>query len=215
MGVSRLWRGRFVNVIFDLWPEAVLNAGLVKENFVYRVLRKIDTLNCRCSDVISVLGQGMKDQVVARGIAAESVDVIPFWIDTQKIQPMSRDNDWRRQQGIASDTFVALFAGTIGHVSGAQILIETAKHLEHRKDILILVVGEGVIKKQMQKMAQERGAENIHFLPFQPDDRLKELQATADVGRVNLAPRFGHDKCSKQSPGLHGCRQSGYCICLG
>ncbi len=189
--LARLWRGRFVNVIFDLWPEAIRNAGLIRESLFYRIIRKIDTLNCRCSDAISVLGQGMKDEVVARGISLEAVKVIPFWIDTQKIQPVSRDNAWRKAQGIASDIFVALFAGTIGHASGAQILVETAQRLRHRKDILILVVGEGVAKNELEKLAQDRGVTNIRFLPFQPVKRLEEVQGTADVGLVTLLPDSG------------------------
>ncbi len=189
--LARLWRARFVNVIFDLWPEAILNAGLIKNNLLYRIIRKIDTLNCRCSDAISVLGQGMKDEVVARGIAPGNVDVIPFWIDTQKIKPISRDNPWRREQSIPPETFVALFAGTIGYTSGAQILVETAKLLEHRKNILILVVGEGVVKKELETMARDAGTANLRFLPFQPDSRLKEVQGTADVGLVTLLPDSG------------------------
>ncbi len=189
--LARLWRARFVNVIFDLWPEAILNAGLIKENIFYRIIRKIDTFNCKCSDAISVLGQGMKNEVVARGIAPENIDIIPFWIDTQKIKPISRDNPWRREQGISSDTFVALFAGTIGYASGAQILAKTARLLEYRKDILFLVVGEGVVKNELETMAKDAGIKNIRFLPFQPDDRLEELQGTADVGLLTLLPDSG------------------------
>ena len=189
--LARLWRARFVNVIFDLWPEAIYNAGLISKNFLYRVVREIDTLNCRCSDAISVLSQGMKDEVVARNIAPEIVDIIPFWIDTQKIQPVSRDNAWRKEQGIASDTFVALFAGTIGHVSGAQILAKTAQCLKHRKDILILVVGEGVVKNELETLSRNMGVTNLRLLPFQPAERLQEVQGTADVGLVTLLPESG------------------------
>jgi colanic acid biosynthesis glycosyl transferase WcaI len=189
--LARLWRARFVNVIFDLWPEVVLNAGLVKNNLPYRVIRKIDTLNCRCSDAISVLGQGMKDEVVARGVSPEAVKVIPFWIDTQKIKPISRNNAWRQEHDISSDTFVALFAGTIGYASGAQILAETARQMEHRKDILILVVGEGVVKKELEALVKNAGITNLRFLPFQPAERLKEVQGTANVGLVTLLPNSG------------------------
>jgi len=189
--LARLWRARFVNIIFDLCPEIIRNAGLIGENSLYRIIRAIDTLNCRCSDAISVLGEGMKDQVIARGISPENIKVIPFWIDTQKIQPVSRNNAWRKEQGIASDIFVALFAGTIGYISGTQILVETAQQLIHRKNILILVVGEGVAKNELEKLAQDMSLTNIRFLPFQPAERLEEVQGTADVGLITLLPDSG------------------------
>lgn len=189
--MARLWRARFVNVIFDLWPETIRNAGLISEGTLYKIVRRIDAANCRWSDAISVLGQGMKDQVMARGLAEEDVDVIPFWIDTERIRPTSRDNAWRREYDIPLDKFIVLFAGTIGYVSGAQILAETAEKLANRKDILLLVVGEGVVKAELEQLARDRGVTNMRFLPFQPAERLEEVQGTADVGLVTLLPDSG------------------------
>jgi colanic acid biosynthesis glycosyl transferase WcaI len=189
--MARLWRARFINVIFDLWPEAIRNSGLIGDTLVYRLLRHIDTLNCKWSDAVTTLGDGLKEQIIARGVRPSSVHVIPFWIDVHKVRPLPRMNAWRLEQGIPSDVFVALFAGTIGYVSGAHILAQTAQALTKRQDILILVVGEGVVKDELQKAAQDLGLTNIRFLPFQPAERLAEMQSAADVGLVTLRPESG------------------------
>lgn len=190
--MARLWRGKFVNVIFDLWPEAIHNAGLVNQkNPLYRLARWVDTLNCLWSDEITTLGEGMRDQIADRGIDPQQVQIIPFWIDTDLIRPMDRDNAWRREQGIPTDKFVALFAGTIGYASGAQMLVHTAEAMADRHDILLLVVGEGVVKDELQRLAAERGCRNLKFLPFQPAERLAEMQSAADVGLVTLLPQSG------------------------
>lgn len=190
--LARLWRGRFVNVIFDLWPEAIHNAGLVRRRHpLYRLARWLDTRNCLWSDEITTLGRGMRDQITERGIDPQRVHVIPFWIDTDRIRPMPRDNAWRRQQGIPPETFVALFAGTIGYASGAQMLVRTAEALVDRHDILLLIVGEGVAKDELQRLAAGRGVRNLKFLPFQPAERLAEMQSAADVGLVTLLPQSG------------------------
>ena len=190
--LARLWRGRFVNVIFDLWPEAIHNAGLVRRRHpLYRLARWLDTRNCLWSDKITTLGRGMRDQITERGIDPQHVQVIPFWIDTDMIRPMPRDNAWRREQGIPPETFVALFAGTIGYASGAQMLVRTAETLADRHDILLLIVGEGVAKDELQRLAAGRGVRNLKFLPFQPAERLAEMQSAADVGLVTLLPKSG------------------------
>lgn len=190
--LARLWRARFVNVIFDLWPEAIRNAGLVGGGGLgYRLVRRIDTWNCRLSDAITTLGEGMRRQILARGIDPQRVRVVPFWVDVEKIRPLPRDNAWRREQGIAPGTFVALFAGTIGYVSGAQILADVAERLADRPDVLLLVVGEGVVKDELEALARDRGLRNLRFLPFQPAERLAEMQSTADVGLVTLRPETG------------------------
>jgi len=112
-------------------------------------------------------------------------------VDTEKSKPLPRDNAWRREQGIAAETFVAMFAGTIGYASGAQVLADTAAALADRQDILLLVVGEGVVKAELERLAAERGLRNMRFLPFQPADRLAEMQSAADVGLVTLLPQSG------------------------
>jgi colanic acid biosynthesis glycosyl transferase WcaI len=189
--LARLWRGRFVNVVFDLWPEAILNAGLTGDNAVYRMLRRADTRLGHLSDVITTLGEGMRDQILARGIDGGKVKVIPFWIDTQRISPLERDNSWRRRQGIGPEKFVAMFAGTVGYASGAQMLVETARRLSGRDDILLLVVGEGQVKDILQADAEREGLANLKFLPFQDESELAEMQAAGDAGLVTLLPNSG------------------------
>jgi hypothetical protein len=46
-------------------------------------------------------------------VGADKIDVVPFWLDGRKIRPGNRDNPWRREQGIAPDTFVALYQKAI------------------------------------------------------------------------------------------------------
>lgn len=189
--LAKCWGARFVNVLFDIWPEAIINAGLARPNALYRLVRRIDTLNCQLSDVISTLGEGMRQMLIHRGIEPAKVKVIPFWIDTDEIRPLPRDNAWRREQGIAPDKFVALFAGTVGYASGVQVLVEAAKHLQSRSDILIVVVGEGPVKKEIEELARASGVGNMRLFPFQPAERVAELQSAADVGLVTLQAQSG------------------------
>ena len=190
--LARAKRARFVYDIFDLHPEATRNAGLIKEaSLVYRLWRRQDTLLCKCSDAILTLSDEMKLAISERGIDIDTVTVVPFWIDPARIAPRSRINPWRRKHGIPDETFVALFAGTIGHISGVGILADAAKLLSSRHDIRILCVGEGVAKDALQRKMKAATLANITFLPFQPEEDLANMQAVADVGLVTLLPGVG------------------------
>ncbi len=189
--LAKIKRARFVYAIFDLHPEAAANAGLISRGVPYHVLRMADTVLCRLSDSIVTLSEGLKAEILARGMRPEKIEVVAFWLDGRKIQPKPRDNTWRREHGIATETFVALYAGTIGYISGAEVLIETARRLASRKDILILIVGEGPIKDRIQDAAVRLDLMNLWFLPFQPASVLDEVLATADMGLVTLLPEAG------------------------
>ena len=189
--LARCKGARFIYHVMDLHPESARYAGLMSDGPIYRFLKAQDTLLCRKSDRIITLGEGMKQAIVDRGVSPDKVKVLPFWLDASRIRPGNRDNAWRRANGIPLEKFVALYAGTIGYVSGAEVLIETAQHLSQREDILILCVGEGVVKDQVEKEAARLGLSNLRFLPFQPEEVLSDLQATADVGLVTLLPESG------------------------
>lgn len=189
--LARLKRARFVYGVFDLHPEAAANAGMMPRRLTYRVLRRADTSLCRRSDAVLTPSAGLRDEILARGVGGGKVAVVPVWLDGGKVRPGPRDNAWRRAQGVAPGAFVALYAGTIGYVSGAEVLVEVARRLESRRDILVLCVGEGPVKERLMEAAAGLGLTNIRFLPFQPAPALSEMQAAADVGLVTLLPAAG------------------------
>lgn len=189
--LARLRGAKFVYRIHDVHPEAALYAGLIRDGFAYRLLRGLDTWVCRRSDLVLPLTDGMRRCLVARGLPADRVVVARQWFDGGKVTPGPRDNPWRRAQGIPTDRFVALYAGTIGHVSGARVVVEAAALLRHRSDILFLFVGDGPVKEECRRLAEGLGLQQVRFLPFQPAEVLADVQATADVGLVTLRARSG------------------------
>lgn len=189
--LSRLKGARFVYGIFDLHPESAANAGLLNRGWIFRILRTLDTLLCSASDAIVTLSEGLRAEILNRGVPGAKVQLVPFWLDGQKITPGMRGNGWRQQQGISQASFVVLYAGTIGHVSGAEVLIETALHLAGNPNILLLCVGDGPVKDRLVDESKRANLSNIKFLPFQPAEVLSDVQSTADVGLVTLLPDAG------------------------
>lgn len=189
--LARLRGVKFVYRIHDVHPEAALNAGLIRDGFTYRLLRGLDTWICRRSDLVLPLTEGMRRCLLARGLPTDRVVVARQWFDGAKVTPGARDNPWRHAQDIPTDQFVVLYAGTIGYISGAQVVVEAAALLRHRPDILFLFVGDGPVKEECRKLAEARGLTQVRFLPFQPAEMLSQVQSTADVGLVTLLDRSG------------------------
>jgi colanic acid biosynthesis glycosyl transferase WcaI len=59
--------------------------------------------------------------------------------------------------------------------------LETAAALSARKDILFLIVGNGVAKASLEKKAQDLKLNNVRFMPFQPHEDLPWLRAASNV----------------------------------
>ena len=81
-----------------------------------------------------------------------------------------------------------MFGGTLGLVSGVGILIEVARLLRDRPDVLIVCVGEGLEKARMINQGRASALQNIRFLPFQPRNRVPEVQGAANVTLLTMQP---------------------------
>ena len=191
--LARLKGARCVYWIHDMYPETAVDAGLMAPGPLYRLLLWADTVLCRKSDIVATISEAMRRKVLERGIAPEKVVLAPHWQDGRKVRFTGRDNPWRRRQGIPLDKFVALHAGTLGFISGAEVMVLAAENLRNRPDILLLIVGEGVVKEHLVRKAQELRLENVRFLPFQPAEDLADMQSTGDVSLVTLIPQSGEN----------------------
>ena len=181
--ISKLKKCKFIYAIYDLHPESAKNAGLIREkSFLYQLMKFQDSLLCKWSNVIITLSEMMKK---------EKVEVIPVWLDGKRIKPVCRLNKWRELNSIHESKFVVLYSGTLGYISGADIIVEVAHLMEEYEDILFLCVGDGGDKEGMVKHSQILGLKNIFYLPFQKEKYLEMMQGTADLCIVTLLSEAG------------------------
>ncbi len=190
--IARSFQARLVTVIYDIYPDIAVSGGHIRNPSLKRLARKMEHAAYQMSDRIVVLSEGFRRTLInEKRVEPHKLAVVPVWLDREDIIPFYRDNPWRREMNIPPEKFVVLYAGTIGLVSGAEVVLEAARLLESCPDILFLFVGEGQIKKRLEVQAREMRLGNVRFLPFQPRDRLSEMQAIADVSLVTLAPGQG------------------------
>ena len=195
--VSRVRCARVVFNIQDLHPDALVDLGLIRSPLAIRCLRMMESLCYRKADGLAVICEGFREHCVARGARASGVRVIPNWIDLDEISPRTGSPELRRAAGAHADEVVALYAGTVGLVSGAEVVIESAAILGPDAGIRILFVGEGQLLPRLRQRVDELGLKNVTFLPFQDRERLNEVQSVGDVSLVTLLR--GHGRTSVPS----------------
>ncbi len=187
MLVARLWKTPCVYYVQDVYPEAAEELGVIrKTGWVASLLRMWDTRLCRSCAKVVAISESMRDLICARGVGVERVAVIPNWVDSDRFPQRPRWNEWRVRIGIPESRFVAMFAGNLGLVSGADILVEVAERLQGHSDLLILCVGEGAIKGKMTGDSSRGGLTNLRFEPFQPPESLADMHGAADALLLTL-----------------------------
>lgn len=188
----RLLGRRYVLNVQDIYPDAAIAVGVLHNSAFIGILKRFERLAYRMADMVTVISKGFRSNLMAKGVPDDKLMVISNWINLEEIQPQPKSNSFSASQEI-HDRFVVLYSGTIGLVSGAEIMTEVAQLLKDEAAIVVMIVGEGVVKAHLQTEAEVRRLNNLRFLPFQPRQVLPELLSSASVGLVTLKPGHGRN----------------------
>jgi colanic acid biosynthesis glycosyl transferase WcaI len=170
----------------DLWPESILAVEAMKQNFVVRRLKDVARFLYERSDRIVTVGDGYRRQINQRyGIPAEKMDVVPNGIDPDFFDPSLSGSEVRREYGWG-DRFVVLYMGTHGMAHALHRVLEAARELSARDDILFAFVGEGAEKDNLKRLASQWGLTNVQFVDQQPKSMVPHFYAACDLGLVTL-----------------------------
>jgi len=137
------------------------------------------------ASAVTVHSPGNREHVVDHGGKPENVHVIYNWVDTERIHPGQRNNNFSNQYGL-NDRFVVSYAGTMGWAQDMGTIINSAAQLRDNQEILYLLVGDGVEKEMAQALCQNLGLINVLWLPMQPWSVYPDVLSASDVSLINL-----------------------------
>jgi colanic acid biosynthesis glycosyl transferase WcaI len=185
----------------DIFPGAYVAGGMLREGWVVRLLGGVQRWVYRRADMVTTIGPALAEELAGEGVPRHKLRVIPNFADEQAVRPLPRDNEFSRQRGLAGK-FVVLYAGNIGTLHGAEVLVPVAKQLAAYPDILVLVVGDGTARPRLEQAAAAAQSQNLRLLPPQPEELLAAMLATADVGVVTTRARTGRTSFPSRLYGL-------------
>jgi colanic acid biosynthesis glycosyl transferase WcaI len=183
--LRKLKRAPFVVNIQDLFPREAVELGLLKNSALIRLFELLESFIYRTADHITVHSPGNIDHIITHGGAPNKVSVAYNWVDTEFITPHGHNNEFSRCHSL-TDRFVVSYAGTMGWCQDMETIIHTARLLVDYKDILFLMVGEGVEKAKSQQLAEIIGLTNIKWLPLQTWAVYPQVLAASHVCMINL-----------------------------
>lgn len=185
--VGTVRRIPFVLNIQDLYPETPIRAGQIRSRTAIAVLRFFERFMYARARALAVITPSFRDVLAEGGVPEPKIRVIPNFVDTNFIRPLPRENSFSTEHGL-DGKFVVSHAGNVGYVYDLETLLDAAAMLRERRDIVFLIVGDGVMKPRLQERGRALGLDNVRFLPFQPVEKLPLLRASSDV-QVSLYRR--------------------------
>jgi colanic acid biosynthesis glycosyl transferase WcaI len=183
--LSQRWRVPWVLRVEDLYPEAAVAVGMLRNRVAVAIFEALEGWLYRRATHISLISEGFRQNLVGKDVPEEKLSVIPVWSDPEAIRPQAKENAFRRELGLEGK-FLVMYAGALGLTSALEDLVQAAEILRDEDQVHFVMIGEGVKKEALVKSVQENDLGTVTFLPFQPRDRLSEVMAAADLSAVTI-----------------------------
>lgn len=187
-----LWAKRkfalpFIFEVRDLWPDAPIEVGVIKNPILKKLLYRFEKSIYRHALKIVSLSPGIAKSIRAKSPNAH-ISIIPNFADTAFFQPsVGKDEKILHRLGL-KDSFTIAYAGAIGKVNAVDellILAQIAAEKSLNYQFVIMGKGSGLSGIQAKIDAQQLG--NVHLLPFGGKEKVKDLLAVADMAFVSFA----------------------------
>lgn len=193
---ARRWRAPLVFNVQDVFPDAAIEVGAIRSPGVAAAARRIERLSYRLADAVTVLSDDIAADVKAKIDPRWNtrVRVVPNFVDADRIRPADRLTHYRAEHGLG-ERVVVMYAGNVGLSQPLGIMLDAARALRHREDVVFVVNGAGSALQALE--AEAAGLPNVVLVGYQPQERLAEVLASADIHVVALRRRLA--RCSVPS----------------
>lgn len=165
-----------------LWGEsAVVEDGLRPNSLKHRLVWHLELGAMRRADLVVPIAQGIRDELLRRGIPSDKLEVVPNGVDSSRFTPLPRDEERARSIGLAG-CFVIGFIGSIRKLEGLSTLLEAYGICRtQRSRIGLVIVGDGPDKKTLEAKASQLGLTNVVFTGSVPHTEVNSWYSIMDL----------------------------------
>lgn len=181
-----------IPVVYEIrafWEDAAVDHGSTNEGSLrYRVTRALETHAIKQVDHVFTICEGLRADIVARGIPADKVTVIPNAVNVESFQLASPpDPQLQEKWGLCGKTVVG-FIGSFYAYEGLDLLLDALPELiRQRPDVRVLLVGGGPQEANLRQQAERLGlGEYVIFTGRVPH---KDVNRYYDLINILAYPR--------------------------
>jgi glycosyltransferase involved in cell wall biosynthesis len=177
-------KSKFVFEVRDLWPELPKALGM-KNPILLWGMSVLEKLSYKKADGCIGLSPGICEGI-KRIVPEKKIELIPNGCDLDIFRPGNREN--LQLNGVSPIDTVAVFTGAHGIANGLESVLDMASVLKqkNRNDIKITFIGDGKVKSDLVKRANDEGLDNCRFFDPVPKTVLNKIVSSADIGLMVL-----------------------------
>ena len=183
----RVGRKLGIPVVYEIrafWEDAAVDHGSTREGSLrYRLTRALETWAVKKADAVTVICEGLRKDLIARGIEAGKITVIPNAVDVEQFSVGGKpDSELEMKLGLGGSRVLG-FIGSFYAYEGLDLLIAALPMiLRQAPDVKVLLVGGGPQDRELKQQAMALGLKDrVVFTGRVPHDEVNRYYDLVDV----------------------------------
>ena len=182
--ISVFKRIPFVFEVRDLWPESAIDTGVLTNKWIIKMAFWFEKFIYKKAKLINVLTPAFYDSLKnQKHIPEEKLIMIPnasdFSLSEELLLTFDR-NDFRKKMAL-DGKFVITYVGAHGVANHLQQVLQAGKKLEDTR-VLFLLIGRGMEKEKLKKMAVDMNVNNVRFIDAVPKKEVFKFILASEMG---------------------------------
>lgn len=182
-----------IPVVYEIrafWEDAAVDHGTSREwGLRYRATRMLETDVIRRASAVTTICEGLKNDIVARGVGSDKVTVIPNAVDISRFNEATQPDAALAKKLGLEGKHVLGFIGSFYAYEGLALLLQSLPDLlSRRNDIHVLLVGGGPQEQRLKEIADNLSVTgHVTFAGRVPHE---QVQAYYDLVDILVYPRL-------------------------
>ena len=183
----RVGKRHGIPVVYEVrafWEDAAVDHGTTTEDSLrYRISRSMETYAFRHADAITCICEGLRSDIVGRGIPTDKVTVIPNAVDIEKF-PLGNPPDETLKASLGLQGARVLgFLGSFYAYEGLDLLLNALPAIfQQAPDVRVLLVGGGPQEANLKAQAVQLGiADKVVFSGRVPHEQVNRYYDLVDL----------------------------------
>jgi PEP-CTERM/exosortase A-associated glycosyltransferase len=175
-----------IPVVYEVrafWEDAATDLGTSTEGSLrYKATHALESFALRRADAVTTICEGLRQDIVGRGIPEDSVTVIPNAVDIDSFETPEWDEALAAKLGLTGK-WVLGFIGSFYAYEGLHLLIEALPSiLANAPETRVLLVGGGPQEHRLKALSHEMGvADKVIFAGRVPHSTVGRYYGLIDI----------------------------------
>lgn len=183
-GIIKLKKNKSILVVYDLYPEALSAAKIVKsKSILYRIWAWFSKKSLKNADHIVAIGSHMATSITETyDILPSKIEVIPNW------NVISFGNSELVNSKTERDSKIKIvYSGNLGATHDFKTILEVAKLTSNDSRIEYNFVGEGYQKSYIVNFIEENNLKNTTWQTYKVPAEVPMTYCSSDVALITLS----------------------------